>query len=103
MKFLQSMILVMAMLLAANANALDVLGYLTDADGKYSGPTVEEKVVEMDADKNGFADVYEIREYLAKRHGDDYQKTVLDRWEFNANPNSCGTTSFAEDLVANKQ
>lgn len=84
-----------------SAHAVDLLGYMTDQHGVYKGPTVEEKVAEMDTDDNGFADVYEVRAYLAKKHGDDYQKSILDRWEFNANPNSCGTTSFVEDFVAN--
>ncbi len=102
MKLIQSIILVMAMMLTTNAYALKVLDYLTDADGKYSGPTVEEKVAEMDTDNNGFADVYEVRAYLEKQHGADYQLEVLSRWEANANPNSCGTNTFVDEFVANK-
>ena len=101
MKTLHTGLLVLLLAMATTAHALDVLDYLTDADGKYNGPTVEEKVAEMDTDKNGFADVYEVRAYLEKQHGEDYQKEVLGRWEANANPNSCGTTSLAEEFVAN--
>jgi len=102
MKALRVVFVILMLSLTARAYALDVLDYLTDADGKYNGPTVEEKIIEMDTDKNGFADVYEVRAYLAKKYGEDYQKEVLSRWEANANPNSCGTTGFAEDFVANK-
>lgn len=101
MKILQIIILCISTMITS-ANAADLLDYLTDAEGKYNGPTVEEKVAEMDTDNNGFADVYEVRAYLAKKHGEDYQRDVLARWEANANPNSCGTTSFTEEFVANK-
>ncbi|MDP2230194.1 hypothetical protein [Methylotenera sp.] len=42
-------------------SADDVLGYLTDKDGRYTGPTVEDNVAAMDTDKNGFADVWLCR------------------------------------------
>lgn len=95
------MVLLVSALMMTSAHAIDLLGYMTDEHGVYQGPTVEEKVAEMDTDNNGFADVYEVRAYLAKKHGDAYQKSILDRWEFNANPNSCGTTSFVESFVVN--
>ena len=50
------------------ASAADILDYLTDKDGKtiskYSGPTVEQNVAAMDTDKNGFADVMEVRAFF---------------------------------------
>lgn len=95
-------LVMLLLMMVTTANALDVLDYLTDAEGKYNGPTVEQKVAEMDTDNNGFADVYEIRAYLVNKHGENYQKEVLGRWEANANPNSCGTVGSAEDFVADQ-
>ncbi len=102
MKIAQTIILCIMTSVMTTAYAADMLDYLTDAEGKYNGPTVEEKIAEMDTDNNGFADVYEVRAYLIKKHGEGYQQAVLARWEANANPNSCGATSFADELVANK-
>lgn len=93
-------LLLMVMMQAGQAETL--LEYLTDAEGRYTGPTVEEKVAEMDTDKNGFADVYEVRAYLEKVHGADYQKDVIARWVAKANPNSCGTTTYTNEFLANQ-
>ena len=78
--------------------AVEILDYLTDDNGKYSGPSVEDNIAIMDTDHNGFADVAEVRAFLALKHGSDYQKALLDRWEIAANTKSCGT-SFAKELV----
>ena len=83
---------------SAFCHAEDVLGYLTDSKGKYTGPNVEQNVVSMDTDKNGFADVDEVRAFLQLKHGKDYQKNVLDRWLVAAKGQSCGT-SFSKDLT----
>lgn len=98
MKYLQIVLLPVWVMLAPTVYALDVLDYLTDKNGIYQGPTVEENVVKMDTDNNGFADVAEVRAFLEIKHGVGYQKAVLDRWEVLANSNSCGT-SFTEALV----
>jgi hypothetical protein len=98
MKYLHAVLLLVCLTLVTTANALDVLDYLTDKNGIYQGPTVEENVVKMDTDNNGFADVTEVRAFLEIKHGAGYQKAVLDRWEVLANSNSCGT-SFTEALV----
>lgn len=98
MKRLQTAVLVAIMMVIGSAYALDVLDYLTDKDGKYNGPTVEENVAKMDTDNNGFADVTEVRAFLVLRHGEDYQKGILDRWEVAATGLSCGT-SFAKELT----
>jgi hypothetical protein len=74
-----------------------VLGYLTDKNGKYTGPTVEDNVLAMDTDKNGFADVTEVRAFLALKHGKDYQKAVLDRWEVSALGGGC-PVPFAKEF-----
>ena len=81
-----------------NTNNISVLDYLTDKDGKYVGPTLEENVLKMDTDKNGFADVFEVRAFLVLMHGKDYQKELLDKWEASASGKSC-STPFAKDLV----
>lgn len=98
MRYLQIVLLPVWLMLAPTVYALDVLDYLTDKNGIYQGPTVEENVVKMDTDNNGFADVAEVRAFLEIKHGVGYQKAVLDRWEVLANSNSCGT-SFTEALV----
>ena len=74
--------------------AIEMLDYLTDANGKYAGP----RVAKMDTDHNGFADVAEVRAFLELKHGAGYQKALLDRWEVVANTTSCGT-SFAKELT----
>jgi hypothetical protein len=83
---------------SAAAGAEDVLSYLTDKNGKYIGPTVEENVIKMDTDKNGFADVDEVRAFLQLKHGKDYEKDVLDQWLVASKGQSCGT-NFAKDLA----
>jgi len=85
------------MLMASHVQAESVLDYLTDANGKYVGPSVEDQVALMDKDNNGFADVYEVRAYLESQHGKGYQKALLDRWELSAAGNSCGA-SFAKEF-----
>ena len=86
---------------AGSDNSLSVLDYLTDKSGKYTGPTVEEKIAKMDADKNGFADVFEVRAHLVALHGSDYQKDLLDKWEASASGKSC-STPFAKELYSDK-
>ncbi len=81
------------------ANAADILDYLTDAEGKYAGPTVEQNIVSMDTDKNGFADVLEVRAFLALKNGKDYQKDVLDRWEVRSLGGGC-PIPFAKEFVS---
>lgn len=84
---------------ASVSNAEDILGYLTDKDGRYTGPTVEQNVAMMDTDKNGFADVMEVRAFLALKHGKDYQKALLDRWEVRAMGGGC-PIPFAKEFVS---
>ncbi len=88
---------------AGASNAEDILDYLTDKDGKtiskYTGPTVEQNVAAMDTDKNGFADVLEVRAFLVLKHGKDYQKALLDRWEVRAMGGGC-PIPFAKEFVS---
>ena len=84
---------------ASTSNAEDILDYLTDKDGKYTGPTVEQNVAAMDTDKNGFADVLEVRAFLVLKHGKDYQKALLDRWEVRAMGGGC-PIPFAKEFVS---
>ncbi len=94
------LIITACMLFCANAsNAEDILDYLTDKDGRYTGPTVEQNVATMDTDKNGFADVLEVRAFLVLKHGKDYQKALLDRWEVRAMGGGC-PIPFAKEFVS---
>ena len=83
------------------AYAEGVLDYLTDSNGKYTGPTLEDNVALMDTDKNGFADVYEVRAFLELKHGKGYEKDLLDKWEASASGKSC-STPFAKELYSDK-
>ena len=60
-----------------SASAHEVLSYLIEPE--YLGPSVEDNVLLMDTDKNGYADIFEVRAYLEKIHGRDYQKELLDK------------------------
>ncbi|MDX1915019.1 MAG: hypothetical protein SFU55_05500 [Methylophilus sp.] len=83
------------------AHAENILGYLTDANGQYIGPSVEDQVATMDKDHNGFADVYEVRAYLELKHGKGYEKELLDKWESSASGKSC-STPFAKELYSDR-
>jgi hypothetical protein len=89
------------LLAATHVQAESMLDYLTDANGKYIGPSVEDQVALMDKDHNGFADVFEVRAYLEKQHGVGYQKELLDKWESSASGKSC-STPFAKELYSDK-
>ncbi len=82
---------------ATVASADDVLGYLTDHAGNYIGPSLEDNVAAMDTDKNGYADVYEVRAFLELKHGKGYEKELLDKLEASASGKSC-STPFAKEL-----
>lgn len=84
---------------AVSNERASVLDYLTDKDGRYTGPTVEENILKMDSDKNGFADVTEVRAFLALKHGKDYQKAVLDRWEVQSLGGGC-PIPFAKEFLS---
>lgn len=97
-----------ASILAHNmAHAANVLEYLTEtdrrmADNAYHGPSVEDNVALMDTDKNGFADVFEVRAFLEKIHGKGYQQALLDKLESSASGKSC-TTPFAKELYVDNR
>ena len=95
------LILLGFMMLANAASAEDLLGYLTDANGRYTGPTVEDNIALMDTDKNGFVDVLEVRAFLASKYGKDYQKALLDRWEVHSLGGGC-PIPFAKEFVSDK-
>lgn len=84
---------------AVSNERASVLDYLTDKDGRYTGPTDEENILKMDSDKNGFADVTEVRAFLALKHGKDYQKAVLDRWEVQSLGGGC-PIPFAKEFLS---
>ncbi len=92
--FLPRIVLICGFFLSGvSASAEDVLGYLTAQDVKpaqaYAGPTLEDNVSAMDTDKNGFADVSEVRAFLALKNGTAYQKDILDRWQLRSQSKSC--------------
>ncbi|MEI8362211.1 MAG: hypothetical protein WCG35_03210 [Betaproteobacteria bacterium] len=96
-KTLVKLVTLLGLSVVTVAHADDVLGYLTNKNGVYTGPSLEDNVVTMDADKNGFADVFEVRAFLELKHGKGYQKEVLDKMESAASGRSC-STPFAKDL-----
>ena len=91
------------------AQAANVLEYLTENDGhilassdKYTGPTVEDNVATMDTDKNGFADVFEVRAFLELKNGKGYESALLDKLEASASGKSC-STPFAKELYVDNR
>ena len=86
---MKRILFISGLLLSLAAQGADLLGYLTDENGQYTGPTVEDNIALMDTDKNGFADVLEVRAFLALKHGADYEKDLLDRWELHSHGSSC--------------
>ena len=86
------------LLTASVARAEDLLDYLTE---KYTGPTVEENIVAMDSDKNGFADVLEVRAFLELKHGKGFEKDLLDRWELHSQGSSCHAP-FVKELYSDR-
>jgi hypothetical protein len=95
LKFIATTFLLLA---TSAANAEDVLGYLTD---RYTGPSVEDNIVAMDTDKNGFADVLEVRAFLELKHGKGYESALLDRWELHSQGSSCHAP-FVKDVYVDK-
>jgi hypothetical protein len=102
MKNAKAIALISLLLVATAASAEDILGYLTDKDGRYTGPTVEDNVLAMDTDKNGFADVMEVRAFLALKHGKDYEKALLDRWEVKSLGGGC-PVPFAKEFYSDSK
>lgn len=90
-------LLIAGCIASANAQAETLVQALTDE--KYTGPTVEDQVALMDTDKNGFADVFEVRAYLQTLHGADYQRDLLDKLVASAQGKSC-STPFAKELYS---
>jgi len=83
------------------AHAATILDVLTDTQGRYTGPTVEENVVSMDTDKNGFADASEVRAFLELKHGKGYESEVLERFEASLKGASCGTPFAGASQLTN--
>jgi len=97
----QWVLLSVFLLMSGAALAEDLLGYLTDSEAKYTGPTVEDNIRLMDTDKNGFADVFEVRAFLELKHGKGYEKELLDKLEASASGKSC-STPFAKELYGDQ-
>ncbi len=99
--YFQRVIFMGLVLFIPMAHAEDLLGYLTDQNGRYTGPSVEDNIRLMDTDKNGFADVFEVRAFLESKHGQGYEKELLDKWESSARGKSC-STPFAKELFGDE-
>lgn len=103
LKTIKLLLFISLVLVCSFANAIEILDYLTDKDGKtiakYSGPTVEQNIIAMDTDKNGFADVLEVRAFLVLKNGKDYEKALLDRWEVRAMGGGC-PIPFAKEFLS---
>jgi hypothetical protein len=55
-------------------------------------PSVADNIRAMDTDHDGQVSVSEIKAYLQKKYGEDYQKELLDLMERRANAKSCGSS-----------
>lgn len=99
-RFIKAVLTASLLAMATLAQGATVLDYLTDANGKYTGPTVEDNIALMDKDKNGFADASEVRAYLELINGKGYQSAVLDKFEASMRGTSCNTP-FAKDFYVN--
>lgn len=99
-RFIKTLFGATLLAMATLSHAASVLDYLTDANGKYTGPTVEDNIALMDKDKNGFADASEVRAYLELINGKGYQSAVLDKFEASMRGTSCNTP-FAKDFYVN--
>ena len=91
--------LLVGFVLVMPVHAATLLDVLTDPQGRYIGPTVEDNVALMDTDKNGFADASEVRAFLELKHGKGYQSEVLDRFEATMRAASCGTVAGISQLT----
>jgi hypothetical protein len=60
-------------------------------------PSVADNIRAMDTDHDGQVSVTEIKAYLQKKYGADYQKDLLELMEKRAYAKSCGS-SFTRDL-----
>ncbi|PKO24445.1 MAG: hypothetical protein CVU35_09250 [Betaproteobacteria bacterium HGW-Betaproteobacteria-8] len=60
-------------------------------------PSVEENLREMDKDRNGIVTASEVRTYLQSKHGEDYEKSILDKLQSTERGASCGTP-FAQSF-----
>lgn len=91
--------LLVGFVLVMPAHAATLLDALTDTQGRYIGPTVEDNIALMDTDKNGFADASEVRAFLELKHGKGYQSAVLDRFEATMRAASCGAVAGISELT----
>lgn len=97
---LKAIVMTCLVLVVNVAFAANIVEDLTENDrhiASYTGPTLEDNVILMDTDHNGFADVFEVRAFLEKIHGKGYQQALLDKLESSARGQSC-STPFAKEL-----
>lgn len=95
------LVLIASTLLVMQAHAATALDNLTEAEGKYTGSTVEDNVTAMDTDKNGFADASEVRAFLELKHGKGYESTLLEKFAASTSSTSCGSP-FTQGFYVSK-
>jgi Ca2+-binding EF-hand superfamily protein len=54
-------------------------------------PSVEDNIRAMDTDHDGIVTAHEMRVFLEKKHGKDYQQEVMDELEKKAEAKSCAS------------
>ncbi|NOT14809.1 MAG: hypothetical protein HOP21_04360 [Methylotenera sp.] len=101
LKYISMLMMLVVSLNSPILMAETVVDYLTDVDGQYVGPTVEENVTLMDTDKNGFADASEVRVFLEKTHGKGFERALLDKFESSVTGSSCGSPFSNRLYVSN--
>ncbi|HEY8086003.1 MAG TPA: hypothetical protein VIE69_10440 [Methylophilaceae bacterium] len=77
--------------------ALFMLCALPSVAATTDEPSVADNIRAMDTDHDGQVSVSEIKVYLQKKYGADYQKDLLELMEKRAYAKSCGS-SFTRDL-----
>lgn len=60
-------------------------------------PSVEDNLRTMDKDRNGLVTASEVRAHLQLKHGQGYEKAILDRMQSTENGASCATP-FAQSF-----
>lgn len=54
-------------------------------------PSVEDNIRAMDTDHDGMVTAHEMRVFLEKKHGKDYQQDLMDELEAKAGAKSCAS------------
>ncbi len=82
--------------------ALPLLAWAEDLSSELKSelvyvPSLEDNLRAMDKDRNGLVTASEVRAYLQLKHGQGYEKAILDRMQSTENGASCATP-FAQSF-----